>query len=89
MEITVHDNRKIVEIWLSNAEKTDASVRRKLEPIYKKYHQQKYQVAVFESGNGDLYESTLALLQYNRKRSAERENAAEAAHHKKSKEIER
>ena len=87
MEIAVHDDRKIVEIWLSNAEKNDAALRKELEPIYKKYHQQKYQVAVFESGNGDLYQSTLALLRYNRKRSAEREIAA--GRHKKDREMER
>ena len=30
-------------------------------------------VAVFESGRGDLYENTLALLRFNRRRSAEKE----------------
>lgn len=89
MEITVHDDRKIVEIWLTNAEKADKALRKSLEPLYEKYHRQKYQVAVFESGSGDLYQSTLALLRYNRKRSAELENASAAGHHKKSMDMER
>ena len=89
MEITVHEDQKIVAIWLTNAEKADAALRKRLEPIYEKYHRQNYLVAVYESGSEDLYQSTLALLRYNRKRSAERELAAEAARHKKSPEMER
>ena len=87
MQIDVHDDKKIAAIWLSNAEKNDAALRKSLEPIYKKYHQQKYLVAVYESGTEDLYESTLALLKYNRKRSAEREIAAESVFFRKSLEI--
>ena len=71
MEIHVRDDRGLVEIWLSNAEKKDPSLREGLKGIYDKYKKRKYLVAVFESGEGDLYQSTLELLSYNKKRCAE------------------
>ena len=50
MEMNVRDDRKIVEIWLTNAEKKDEGLRKSLEDIYDKYKNTKYHVAVFESG---------------------------------------
>ena len=73
MEIHVRDDRQLVEIWLSNAEKKDPSLREGLKGIYDKYKKKKYLVAVFESGAGDLYQSTLELLAYNKRRCAELE----------------
>ena len=72
MEMNVKDDRKLVEIWLTNAEKIDPVLREGLQEIYAKYMVKKYMVAVFESGTGDLYENTLALLRFNRRRSAEK-----------------
>lgn len=73
MEINVHDDRKIVEIWLTNAEKRDTDLRERLKPLYREYKEKKYLVAVFESGDGDLYENTIALLLSNRRKLAEKE----------------
>ena len=73
MEMNVRDDKKLVEIWLTNAEKIDPVLREGLKEIYAKYKAKKYMVAVFESGKGDLHENTLALLRFNRRRSAERE----------------
>lgn len=73
MEMNVRDEQKTVDIWLTNAEKNDPEIRRSLEDIYREYQQKKYLVAVFESGSQDLYQNTLDLLRYNRRRSAERE----------------
>ena len=72
MEMNVRDDQKIVEIWLTNAEKVDPVLWEGLKEIYAKYKVKKYMVAVFESGRGDLYENTRDLLLYNRRRSAER-----------------
>lgn len=69
----MREEQKTVDIWLSNAEKNDPEIRRSLQDIYKEYGQKKYLVAVFESGSQDLYQNTLDLLRYNRRRSAERE----------------
>ena len=73
MEMTVSDDKQLVEIWLTNAEKKDLILRRSLEDIYDKYKKKKYLVAVFESGEKDLYQGTLDLLVYNKRRYAELE----------------
>lgn len=73
MEMNVRDDRKIVEIWLTNAEKKDEGLRKSLEDIYDKYKNTKYHVAVFESGEKDLYQGTLDLLAYNKRRIVELE----------------
>lgn len=73
MEMNVKDEKQLVEIWLTNAEKADPVLREGLKEIYAEYKAKKYMVAVFESGTGDLHENTLALLRFNRRRSAERE----------------
>ena len=72
MEMNVRDDKKIVEIWLTNAEKVDPILREGLKELYAEYKAKKYLVAVFESGGGDLYENTRDLLLYNRRRSAEK-----------------
>ena len=79
MELTVKDERKLVEIWLTNAEKADPVLRAGLQGIYDTYKKKKYLVAVFESGNCDLYAQTRDLLLYNRQRLAEQEIRREKA----------
>ena len=73
MEMIVKDERKLVEIWLTNVEKADPVLRAGLQSIYDKFKKKKYLVAVFESGNCNLYEQTRDLLLYNRQRMAEQE----------------
>ena len=73
MEISVRDAQKIVEVWLTNAEKNDPTVAARLTPLYRAYQKQKYTVAVFQSGGADLLGCTRDLLRYNRKRVAELE----------------
>ena len=73
MEINVKDEKRMVEIWLSNVEKRDPVLRESLKDIYDKFKKKKYLVAVFESGEKDLYQGTLDLLAYNKRRCAELE----------------
>lgn len=73
MEIYVRDDSKIVEIWLTNAEKRDSALGERLKPLYQKYAKGKYLVAVFQSGSRDLTDATGDLLCYNRKHLAEQE----------------
>lgn len=84
LEMNVRDDMKLVDIWLTNAEKNDPQLRSSLQSIYDEYKEKKYTVAVFESGSEDLYENTLALLRYNKKRSAEK-----AVARKKQRDMER
>lgn len=71
MEICINDERRSVEVWLSNEEKSDPVVQQRLKPLYTEYAEKKYTVAVFMSGSQDLYSLTSGLLCYNRKRIAE------------------
>ena len=73
MEMNILDDKKIVEIWLTNAEKKDPALQESLQAIYDKYKKKKYMVAGFESGEKELYQGTLDLLIYNRRRCAELE----------------
>lgn len=71
MEINIKDDKQLVEIWLTNAEKGDPQLRAGLQDLFDKYKKKQYMVAVFESGEKDLYQGTLDLLRYNKKRIAE------------------
>ena len=77
MRIAVREESKIVELWLSRAEKEDAAFRESLKPLYQTYKAQNYLVAVFLSGEADLYQQTRDLLLYNRRRQAEKEVLAQ------------
>lgn len=77
MRMEIRDESKIVELWLTKEEKDDLAFRESLKPIYQKYKEQKYLVAVFLSGEEDLYQQTRDLLLYNRRRLAEKEVQAE------------
>lgn len=73
LEINIHDESKIVEIWLDRSEQADTQLHETLRPLYQEYGSKKYTVAVFQSGGQDLYEQTQQLLLYNRNRAAELE----------------
>lgn len=73
LEMNIRDDRKIVEIWLTNAEKRNTQLKESLKPIMKQYKAKKYTVVIFESGARDLIDMTGGLLTYNRKRLVELE----------------
>ena len=66
MEINVNENKKIVEVWLSNEEKNNRQIKESLEKIYSDYKKIKYLVVVYESGSADLFSGTKSLLVQNR-----------------------
>ncbi len=70
MRIDVNHEKKIVSIWLTNAEKNHQAIAHQLNGLYKQYKDQKYLVAVFKSGNGDLSSYTSDLICYNCKKLA-------------------
>lgn len=67
----VREQSRMVELWLTQEEKNDPVFREGLKPIYQKYREQNYLVAVFLTGEGDLYQQTRDLLLYNRRKLAE------------------
>ena len=71
MEVRVHDDMKLVEIWLTRQEQADDAIREQLQRMYQDYKSRKYMVAQFHSGGGDLYTITHGLLIFNRKRIEE------------------
>ena len=71
MEIIQDEAKKLVQVWLTRQEGENSAVQERLQPMYAQWKQQKYMVAVFHSGQEDLKENTLALLAYNKRRSAE------------------
>ena len=73
----IREQSKIVELWLTREERDDSAFRESLKPIYQQYKDQNYLVAVFLSGEEDLYKQTRDLLLYNRRRLAEKEVQAE------------
>ena len=73
MYIKVNDQKHTVEIWLDSREKKDFTLRESLQPVFQRYKEEKYLVAVFQSGEQDLYKQTYNLLLYNRRRQAEQE----------------
>ena len=73
----IKEQSRIVELWLTREERDDPAFRESLKPIYQQYKDQNYLVAVFLSGEEDLYQQTRDLLLYNRRRLAEKEVQAE------------
>lgn len=80
MEINFSDDRKLVEVWLTNQEKEDKILQKYLEILYQQYKAKKHSVVVFKSGDQDLAEEISTLLCYNRKRLAEHEVRQKRAH---------
>lgn len=64
--IDIHEDSKIVEIWLNHSDQNDPRLSENLRPLFADYNSRKYTVAVFLSGKEDLYEQTRPLLLHNR-----------------------
>ncbi len=77
MELRVHQNMKIVEVWLTQKERENKELQEQLVQMYQEYTAKKFKVAQFHSGTDDLYTATRDLLLFNRKRIAELENLRE------------
>lgn len=73
MRMEVKDQSKVVELWLTRDETKNQPFLDSLKPLYRRYQAQNYMVAVFYSGEEDLYQQTRELLLYNRRRSAEKQ----------------
>ena len=65
MEMNIHHDTKVVDIWLTRSEARDENIRRSLEPYYRQFAKQRYFVSVFESGDRELLPDTALLLRHN------------------------
>lgn len=70
MVLQVHEDMKIVEVWLSHDEEKDETLRQRLKVLYQDFTSWKFKVAEYHSGTEPIYEFTRYLLLYNRKRIA-------------------
>lgn len=70
MEINIREDKKIVDVWLTNDEQNDEGIAAQLKQLYARYKNTEYTVVVFKSGSKDLYQRTLDLCLYNRNRMA-------------------
>ena len=77
MQIQVHEDKKIVCVWLTKDESSDAATPAQIKDIIAQFQPKKYLVVIFRSGTQELTESTQELLRYNRRLTAEREVLAE------------
>ncbi len=71
--MSVLEDRKIVQIWLTNEEKDDPNVHARLKPMYAENKQRGFQTVVYKSGKQDLKEGIRDLLLYNKRKLAELE----------------
>ncbi len=62
MLVDIDDPGRFVEIWLAHS---DPAASQEVEALIAKYHQQKYKVAIYRSGEGDLASCTAPLLRQN------------------------
>lgn len=79
MEMNVHHDEKTVDIWLTRSEARDEHFRASLEPYYQRFQKMKYFVAVFESGERDLFPDAVLLLRHNLELQVKSEFASEQA----------
>ena len=66
MEICVLDDKKRVEVWLTNADCRNTEINDFVEKLIKDYNARKYFVVIFRSGTENLLDSTELLLQHNK-----------------------
>ncbi len=73
LTVTCLEERKIVQIWLTQAEKKDPELQARLKPLYQKNKAQGYMTVVYKSGDQELKEGIRDLLLYNKRKLAELE----------------
>ena len=81
MQVIVNERDKLVEYWLTNAEKSDLALRESLKPEFKRWKTKKYLPVIYESGAGDLRDGVQGLLQKCIRDQAKREVEAEKKRH--------
>lgn len=60
------EERRLVEVWLTREEGQDARTEARLRPLCRSCREQNYLVAVYRSGEGELFGLTRSLLLQNR-----------------------
>ena len=66
MEVNVLEQKRRVEIWLTNADSENDEILEAVEQIKKEYRTRRFFTVVFYSGAGDLLANTELLLSHNK-----------------------
>ncbi len=66
MEVNVLEQKRRVEIWLTNDDSNNAEILEAVEQIKKEYRARRFFTVVFHSGAGDLLANTELLLSHNK-----------------------
>ena len=67
MEIYEQAEKRIVEIWMTNADRQDKQLCDSVKQACARWKQQGLLPIIYFSGEKDLYEQTFALLERNKK----------------------
>ena len=76
MEISKDEKSKTLFVWMANIDQRDSYCAAQVDELIREWHGRGWLPVIFRSGRENLYEDTLALLKYNRDKSARREEAA-------------
>ena len=73
MKMSVDEQSKVMELWLTREEKDNKQFLESLKPLYEAWRERQYRPVVFRSGRRDLLDLTEELLLHNRTVAARRD----------------
>ncbi len=73
MIVNVLEAKRLVQVWLTNAERESQEILNSLKPMYQRNQAQGFMTVVYKSGKHDLQQDIRALLLYNKRKLAELE----------------
>lgn len=65
MVMNIVEDKKLLEIWLTNSEQQDENIKAFIREKSAEYQKLKYTVVIFLSGQRDLFECTDGLIKSN------------------------
>lgn len=65
MVMNIVEDKKLLEIWLTNSEQQDENIKKFIREKSAEYQKLKYTVAIFLSGQRNLFECTDGLIKNN------------------------
>lgn len=77
MQVIINEKEKLVEYWLTSAEKSDLALREALKPEFTRWKAKKYLPVVYESGTGNLRDGMDGLMRKYIQDKAKHEMEAE------------
>ena len=73
MVVYKNEQKRILTIWLTNADQQNTACMASLSPLIAEWSAQKYLPVIFRSGKENLEENTSGMLKHNREVTVRRE----------------